>query len=210
MTSAEDGWFLRQQIRGFKRLGYTVYHKMLDAFDYGVPQNRRRIFIVGVRDVRGAMKYEFPPPAHGRWERALTLSDSIGGWEEWPEGEFFDYPFHGHYLTRTRKRRWEEPSFAIVANVHHVPLHPMGAPMRYVEKDTWALEGTDNRRLSWRECAAIQALPPGIAPTGTLKDKHRVVGTAVPPPLARALIRPVVSFEQRKGSRCKQLRNPRD
>jgi DNA (cytosine-5)-methyltransferase 1 len=197
MQTAEDGWFFKAQLDGFRRHGYKIKWTWLDACDYGVPQTRRRMFIVGVRDKRGSLEYHFPEPRCGyRQSRPYSLlRDAIGKMPLWPEGEFFDYPFHGHYLTRNRKRKWDEPSYTIVANAHHVPLHPLGEPMKYVRKDTWRLQGKLNRRLSWRECAILQGLPPNAFLEGTLEDKYRAVGNAVPPALARAIIKPIVEFE---------------
>ena len=200
MATAENGWFFQEQLQGFEKKGYVVKSKLLDASAFGVPQSRRRLFFVGARKDVCSFDYEFPNPTRGpgkRWPFAV-LKDAIGNpniWPEWPEGEFFDYKFHGHYLTRNRKRMWDELSYSIVAHCHHVPLHPMGMPMKFIKKDTWALQGKMNRRLSWRECAALQGLPRKAVPSGTLSAKYRVIGNAVPPPLARALIKPIVSFE---------------
>jgi len=197
MVSAAGGWFFNQQLHGFKDAGYKVRYAWLDASEYGVPQSRERLFIVGVRrDIKG-WRYRFPKPTHGRRgeKQLVTISNAIRGMETWPDGEFLDYPFHGHYLTRNRKRGWGKPSYTIVADAHHVPLHPMGEPMVFVSKDTWSLQGEENRRLSWRECAVIQGLPTHVQPTGVLAHKYRVVGNAVPPTFGEALLLPVVSFE---------------
>jgi DNA (cytosine-5)-methyltransferase 1 len=197
MVSAESGWFFRQQLAGFKRHGYRVRFAELSASDFGVPQSRKRVFIVGIRrDVRG-FKYRFPRPTHGPNGRypLRVLRDAIGHLPEWPEGEYFQAPFHGHYLTRQRKRRWGELSYTVVANAHHVPLHPMGWTMAFVKKDTWCLRGDANRRLSWRECAALQDLPSHLEPSGRLEDKYRIVGNAVPPAFGQALLTAVVRFE---------------
>lgn len=200
MVTAEDGWFLEKQMEGFRRHGYTVKRAMLRAEDFGVSQARKRMFIVGVRKELGALDYQFPGPTHGPQGNRpyIPMRSRIGQMNEWPEGEFVDYPFHGHYLTRNRKRGWNDLSYTIVAHAHHVPLHPAGEPMRYVKKDTWALQGDFNRRLSWRECARLQGLPAEAVPNGTLMDKYRVVGNAVPPALGRALLKPVVDFEARR------------
>jgi DNA (cytosine-5)-methyltransferase 1 len=149
------------------------------------------------------MYYVFPSPTHGpgRGLPYKTLRTAIWDLKRWPEAEYFDYPFHGHYLTRNRKRPWDEPSYTIVADPHHVPLHPMGRPMRFVAKDEWALQGDKNRRLSWRECAAIQGLPDHIFTTGTTQNKHRIIGNAVPPAVARALIKPIVDIECGRSAR---------
>lgn len=194
MASAHGGWFLNKQCAGFRNLGYKVDYRLLNAAHFGVPQTRKRIFIVGILNGGSESDIEFPEPTHGTEETPLaTLQLAIGDWDEWPEGEFFDYPFHGHYLTRNRKRAWDEPSYTVVASSHHVPLHPMGLPMTFVKKDSWKLNGPLNRRLSWRECAAIQGLPAGIDPAGSLSKKYAIIGNAVPPPVARSLLAHVVS-----------------
>ncbi len=200
MTSAEGGWFFERQLGGFRRHGYKVKWAQLNACDYGVPQSRKRVFIVGVRNEKDAMKYEFPRPTNGPNGNRLhvSLRDVLWGMDRWPYGEFLDYPFHGHYLTRNRKRGWGEVSYTIVADAHHVPLHPMGKPMKFIAKDAWVLQGNANRRLSWRECAFIQGIPPRAFSQIELIDKYRVVGNAVPPALGKALLEPVVKFEATK------------
>lgn len=197
MITAEEGWFLAKQLGGFRRHGYKAKWALLNAANFGAAQARKRIFIVGVRQENGALDYNFPSPTHGSQcsQPHVVLRDVIWDMARWPHGEYFDYPFHGHYLTRNRKRGWDELSYTIVANAHHVPLHPMGQPMRFIRKDTWELQGENNRRLSWRECAAIQGLPPEAVPSGNLEDKYRVVGNAVPPVLGKALLEPIVRFE---------------
>lgn len=195
MSSADDGWFLRRQIGLYRRFGYDVKCQLLDARDYGVAQSRKRLFLVGVRRDVG-WDYAFPEPVYGpgRNRPHRVLRDIISGMPEWPSGEYSETRFHGHYLTRNRKRAWDEPSYTIVAHSHHVPLHPMGEPMVFVAKDTWALQGDANRRLSWRECAAIQGLPGHLEMVGGLDQTYKVIGNAVPPAFGKALLEPVVAF----------------
>jgi DNA (cytosine-5)-methyltransferase 1 len=198
MVSAVSGWFFQQQLQGFRDCGYTPKMKLLSAPDFGVPQSRKRVFIVGVRsDINQDFQYNFPAPTHGpnADKSFVTMEDVIKGMELWPAGEFLEQAFHGHYLTRNRKRGWKDLSYTIVANMDHVPLHPQGEPMVYVAKDKWALQGDFNRRLSWRECARIQGLPDDRFPEEPLVSLYRVIGNAVPPAFGNALLRPVVEFE---------------
>ena len=199
MASAMDGWFFQQQLSGFRELGYTPMPKLLKAIDYGLPQNRKRVFIVGIRDdITNDFKYKFPNPTHGQGlARYRALIDAIHDMPVDPQGEYATTPFHGHYLTRNRKQSWDKPSYTIVAHADHVPLHPAGEPMRKIGADHWELSGDFKRRLSWRECAVLQGLPENIAPEGQLKDKYRVVGNAVPPIFAEAIIKPIIEFEKK-------------
>ena len=74
----------------------------LFAPNHGLAQTRTRIFIVGVRKKKDAISYTFPAPQYGPIQNSQpyrTLQDVIGGMPEWPDGEYFDGPFHGHYLT---------------------------------------------------------------------------------------------------------------
>jgi DNA (cytosine-5)-methyltransferase 1 len=194
MLTAGNGFFLEEQKFHFRRLRYDAVYARLVASDFGAAQARERVFVVLTSYDMRPFTYEFPTPTHGpnRTQPYKVIQDVIGEMEEWPEGEYIESPFHGHYLTRNRKRDWDELSYTIVAHADHVPLHPMGEPMINIGTDAWALQGDLNRRLSWRECVAIQGLPQTLAPTGSLEHKYRVVGNAVPPVFGEALLRPIV------------------
>jgi len=200
MLSANNGEFLAEQLNGFASLGFTkIKPLILNAAHYGVAQTRQRVFLVGVHEDYAANEFGSPIPSFGSAAKPIrVLKDVIGDLDPWPIGEFFEGSFHGHYLTRNRKRAWDQPSFTIVADGHHVPLHPLGSPMEYVSKDKWRLGEGLNRRLSWRECSRIQGLPDIDDIDCTLLDKYRVMGNSVPPLLAKALVEPVVRFIKSK------------
>src|SRR5699024_1891932 len=63
MRSDNQALFQRQ-IRNFRAAGYRVKPKLLNAAEYGVPQERKRILIVGIRSDLD-VQYEFPMPTHG-------------------------------------------------------------------------------------------------------------------------------------------------
>lgn len=197
MLTAEQGWFFEKQKEGFRRHGYRIQSQLLLATDYGVAQERRRVFIVGVHEDVRDFVYEFPRPTHGEGLKTphAVLRDVISRMESTLDDDAIcTKEFHGHFLTRNRKRAWHEPSYTIVAHASHVPLHPSGEPMKRVGKDKYVLQGNINRRLSWRECAAIQGLPGHIKVEGGLYAKYRVVGNAVPPAFGKALLEPVVRW----------------
>lgn len=73
-----DGKKLFQQVQDeFRSLGYEVKHQVLDAADYGVPQHRERVILVGFRN---GNPFEYPVPTHGpqRQQPYVTLQDAIG------------------------------------------------------------------------------------------------------------------------------------
>ena len=199
MLTAEGGWFMRRQLDGFRRHGYRVGYQLLSATDFGVAQERKRVFIVGVRRDIADFFYEFPRPAYGAegLPPVRVLRDAIGSLQATPDDDYHRKTFHGHFLTRPRKRGWDQPSYTIVAHAGHVPLHPDGEPMKRAGEDRYVLQGEINRHLSWRECAAIQGLSPAIKPTGNLMAKYRVVGNAVPPAFGRALLEPLLTQREK-------------
>ena len=198
MVSAKNGWFFEQQKQGFNDKGYTVYVGGMFGPDFGLAQSRNRIFIAGVRkDIAEHFIYPGPSVTHGKegLPPYRTMKEVIGGMPLIPKGEYLDESFHGHYLTRQRKRGWGQQSYTIVASGSHVTLHPAGSPMKEIGKDKWILQGDFNRRLSWRECARLQGFDDSKFPEMPLKHLYKVIGNAVPPAFGRALVKPVLEFE---------------
>ena len=71
LKGISGGALLKELISSFKKLGYNVIHKVLAATDYGSPQSRKRIFIIGIKDTIG--KPSFPPPTHSPFPSFLEL-----------------------------------------------------------------------------------------------------------------------------------------
>ena len=186
---------LDDQFKVFREAGYLVKADILNAADFGVAQERRRIFIVGIRNDLG-MEYTFPVPTHGEGRDAphVTIRDALNGMPEWPEGEFYARAFHWYYMSRDRRRDWVEISKTIVANPRHMPLHPMSPRLKKLEHNVWQFETEDRaRRFSYREAARIQGFKQGFVfpdtERGSLDMRYKVVGNAVPPPLFEAVAR---------------------
>ncbi len=125
---------LDDQIKRFSNagnIGYKVVWNILKAHHYGVPQERKRLIIVGIRNDFD-LEYKFPEATHGE-EKSLpyvTIGEALKGLPEWPIGEFCDDPFHWYYLSRNRRRNWDEVSKTIVSNLRHIPLHPISPELK--------------------------------------------------------------------------------
>ena len=95
----------RQIVQDFEAAGYRVYTKLVNSRDYGVPQLRERVFLVGVRNDIDFV-YEFPEPTHGEGEGLLpyvTLKDAIGDLENEP-GPYFTGSYSTIFMSRNRKK----------------------------------------------------------------------------------------------------------
>lgn len=141
LKALSSGTFLKEQLEAYGKAGYNVTYKLLNAKDYGVPQSRKRLFIVGVRkDLNQA--FEFPKETHGKTTKTsgpllpyASHGDAIKGLPLWPEGEFYERPhdpdghFSWYYMSRNRKAKWADPAFTVVANWRHITLHPASPVM---------------------------------------------------------------------------------
>jgi len=186
---------LSSQIAMFSEAGYRVKAEVLNAADFGVAQDRRRIFIVGIRDDFDD-EYHFPGPTHGDGcaNQKVTIKEALRNMRHWPDGEFYDLDFHWYYMSRDRRRDWDEQSKTIVANPRHMPLHPISPKLIKLEHNVWRFESDmPARRFSYREAARLQGFAKGFefpdTDRGTLGMRYTVAGNAVPPPLFEAVAR---------------------
>lgn len=214
------GEVAKQIIQDFESAGYKVYYKLVNARDYGVPQLRERVFIVGVRsDID--FEYQFPEPTHGDHPSLLpfvTLKDAIGDLESNP-GEYFEGSYSSMFLSRNRKKEWDEQSFTIQASGRQAPLHPSGPPMKKIDADQWILPGGESlhRRLSIKEIARIQTFPDwfvfsdgenhNISKNGRLNKVYKQIGNAVPVELARAIAAPIAQWSANNIEQLPTYRN---
>jgi len=193
LCSLYGGQFLQKMMLDCTKAGYNVSWRVLNAKNYGVPQDRWRLFIVGVRKDLNFV-YDFPESTHGLGKTPyITLKESIGNLPEPRKGEFFDdNRFSSFYMSRNRRRAWDEVSFTIQASGRHTPLHPSSPPMKRICKDVWRFEGdlSKVRRLSVRECALIQSFEKDDEFLGNMESQYLQIGNAVPPLLAYNIATP--------------------
>ena len=191
MRRSDFRHLLQNQIVRFRMAGYFVSHDLLNAVNFGVAQERARIFLVGIRSDLG-VRYQFPKPTHthGGKVKYKTISEALVGMPHWPVGEYFDDKFHWYYMSRNRRRDWSEPSKTIVSHPRHMPLHPISPRLVRVHTDKWVWSSdAPHRRFSFKEAALLQGFDRDFKfpDTGTMREKYGAIGNAVPPPLFQAV-----------------------
>lgn len=193
---------LEDQIKKFTDIGYNVQYKVLNAADYGVPQLRKRIFIVGVRNDID-FEYRFPEPIYGidKEKAHVTIRDVLKDMPEWPTGEFFEADFHWYYMSRNRRQDWDSPSRTIVSSARHTLLHPISPEMIKIKKDHWEfIDDRPARRFSYREAAILQGFNESLIfpenDNSNLIKKYTVIGNAVPPALFEYVARNLLTLYQ--------------
>lgn len=186
---------LHQQLALFRWSGYNVQWRLLDARDYGLPQERKRVFLVGTRKDLG-LQYVYPRPTHREGTSRAWVSQEavLKDFPLWPDGGYDAQPFSWYYMSRRRRRDWSETAPCVVSHSRSVALHPVSPPMVYVGPDAYKFSTREPaRRYSYLECAALQGFPRTFKwVDGSLPLKYRLIGNAVPPPLMKAVAGPLV------------------
>ncbi len=184
----------------FIESGYNLSFKLLNAHDYNVPQDRKRLFFIGFRNDLN-IKFEFPkefPKKRFLKDVIWDLKDNVLAAKDknYTQGndcaidnhEYMIGGFSTMYMSRNRVREWNEPSFTIQAGGRHAPLHPSAPKMEFVEQNKRIFVPAHEhlyRRLSVRECARIQTFPDTHKfYYDNLSAGYKMVGNAVPPNLA--------------------------
>ena len=192
---------LNEILKQFAEVGYNVSYKLLNAHDYGVPEDRLRIIIVGYHKNKVDISFEFPKPL----DHKLVLKDAISDLRSAkpakqfnktngddlgiPNHEYMNGGFSTIYMSRNRVRSWDEPSFTIQAGGRHAPIHPQAPKMKFIEQNKRVfIPGKEHlyRRLSVRECARIQTFPDTfIFKYRDIADGYKMIGNAVPVEFAK-------------------------
>lgn len=176
-----EGKIIDAIVADFAECGYDVYCKLLNAKNFGVPQDRERVIIVGFRQDLNVRDFKLPD-TNGQ---TMTLREAIGNMPQVKSCEVCDAPYSSRYMSRNRKRGWDDVAYTVPAMAKQVTLWPGSPDMKKLDKDLWAFgdEGI-TRRLSWREAAAIQTFPTDLEFSGDLTSIYKQIGNAVPVKLA--------------------------
>ncbi|MFQ3576932.1 MAG: DNA cytosine methyltransferase [Cytophagales bacterium] len=187
----------------FRESGYTLSFALLNASDFGVPQDRMRVFFIGYRKELNT-KFTFPLPLVNKFtlkDAIWDLRDSVLPAKETqktnganciiPNHEYMIGGFSTIFMSRNRVRSWEEVSFTIQAGGRHAPLHPQAPKMLFIEQNVRQFVPNQEhlyRRLSIRECARIQTFPDDfILYYSNLSAGYKMIGNAVPVDLAHSI-----------------------
>src|SRR5690606_26249690 len=155
-------------ITDFQSLGYNVTFHLYHAVDYGVPQTRERVIIVGT--LPSIAPFAPPEPTHTR-DKYITAREAIGDLEQLPEDPEFN-----HIWSRANNSAQQRNSELIADR----PGYTTRAECRGNIQFHYDLP----RRISMREAARFQSFPDNYIFDAKLRETERQIGNAVPPVLA--------------------------
>lgn len=179
---------LHRVLYDFRELGYDVSYKLYHAADYGVPQSRERVFIVGTRP--DVPMFLAPPVA---CKNHVTAKEAIGDLEKMKWNEEFKHIWSQANRSSEqgdRKLVANRPGYTIRAECHgNIQFH-------------YALP----RRISMREAARFQSFPDSFKFESGLRETERQIGNAVPPVLAWHVAKAVSSILQDRNHDARRIR----
>ena len=219
LVSANKGAFVTDIIERFGGIGYNVSYKILNASDYGVPQNRQRVFFVGLLDG----KFEFPEKLDYKVSTKEAIKDLIQSNED--NVQKYSTPSKNEYqkLMRNGKKGVKNHEVTIhneqTTNV--ISMVPDGGNIKSLPPEYWQIRKYNkafqrmnselpsntidtghrnyfhyeaNRIPTARESARIQSFPDSFEFLGTKGSQYKQVGNAVPPLLAKALAEKIKTY----------------
>lgn len=189
-------------IEMFEKCGYDVSVTLVNAKDYGVAQERKRVFYIGFRkDLH--IDFKFPEGSTKDDDKKITLRDIIWDLQDTavPAGpknhrnpdainnnEYFTGAYSTIFMSRNRVKDWDEQGFTVQASGRQCQLHPQAPKMiKHGHNDCRFVEGKEHlyRRMTVREVARIQGFPDYFKFIYEMVDTgYKMIGNAVPVNLA--------------------------
>ncbi len=186
----------------FEECGYDVTITLVNAKDYGVAQERKRVFYIGFRKDL-AIDFKFPEGSTSDDDKKLTLRDIIWDLKDTAvpalpknkhnpdainNNEYFTGSYSTIFMSRNRVKNWGEQAFTVQASGRQCQLHPQAPKMiKHGHNDCRFVEGEEHlyRRMTVREVARVQGFPDDFKFIYTSVDNaYKMIGNAVPVNLA--------------------------
>ena len=208
---------VRNILSMFHNAGYKVTLTLVNAKDYGVAEERKRVFYIGFRTDLN-IEFRFPKGSTQEDDKKLTLYNVIKDLEESAvpasdknrhnpaavnNNEYFTGTFSSIFMSRNRVKSWDEQAFTVQASGRQCQLHPSAPKMVKVgENDCRFVEGKEHlyRRMTIREVARIQGFPDDFKFVYTdTNNAYKMIGNAVPVNLAYEIATAIKMFLNGEG-----------
>ena len=186
----------------FEESGYDVSLTLVNAKDYGVAEERKRVFYIGFRKDLN-IKFEFPKGSTEDDDKKITLRDIIWDLQDTAvpaadknhrnpdainNNEYFTGAYSPIFMSRNRVKSWDEQAYTVQASGRQCQLHPQAPKMIKVgHNDCRFVEGKEHlyRRMTVREVARVQGFPDDFKFIyENVNDGYKMIGNAVPVNLA--------------------------
>lgn len=181
----DKGRTLKVVVEHLEALGYKVHWKVLNALDFGVPQRRQRIIIVGFL---GDVDFAFPEPIPV--EERLTLSDILE--ENVDERYYVRKEIRNSRLERLRDKDYPKPYISHENIAGSITPHPYSSALRAGASANYILVN-DERRPTERELLRLQGFPDDFKVVVSYTQLRQQAGNSVAVPVIKAVAKQMIS-----------------
>ena len=186
LLTMNKGEAIKTIIKDFESLGYNIVYKLLTAADFGVPQMRERVIIVGtLKKKLPAFKHLDPFLAKTDW---VPLKKALADLENVEEGLV-----PNHFWSKAKKNKGQGNNL--------VSADKPGPTMRSEHHGNIEYHWNGKRRLSAREAARIQSFPDNFIFHPSTSAAYKQIGNAVPPVLGWHLAREIQKFLDKNSNK---------
>lgn len=192
ILSANKGSAFPLILEEFENSGYDVFYELLSSANFGVPQKRERVFIVGFRKDLN-IKFEFPKSIYSSEIEFVPLSRVI---EDEVDEKYFFSERAVAGMMRNRKNMNKGRAQDISKPCNTVGSHL--AKVSLNSTDPVLLVDSRYRRFTPREVARIQSFPEEFILSGSEANQYRALGNAIPPVMMWYTAKEVVKILENK------------
>ena len=219
MRNLDGQFFIDRILRSFSDTGYKIVWREINAYDYGVPQSRERVILIGVRNDLNK-NFIFPDGEYGNKNQSnflftpkkrLTFRDATFDLQQLESGEKSSDPLHWSVIHPEHVIKWLEnvPEGKSAHENADPALRPPSGFNTSYKRILWDepcstiatnfsmisgcrnVHPTSTRSLTIREAARVQSFPDEFIFFGKWGDIRKAIGNAVPPILASALAKSI-------------------
>jgi DNA (cytosine-5)-methyltransferase 1 len=198
MLTLQNGAIYKKIEAEFSKAGYVVQHKVINAADYGVPQKRQRVFMLGIRkDIKKIFEYpietnsQSPSKKQTKWVGISKIIDNL----ELDDSKYYfskkavmGMRSAKNNMKRGLSQNLNEPCLTVTSHLAKVSINSRD-PVLLVDKEKDLF-----RRFTPREAARIQSFPDSFIFSGSEADAYRQIGNAIAPVVMWHITKKIINF----------------
>ena len=173
--------------------GYTIYEDVLDAQNFGVPQHRERVYIVGIKHPHGEFKFPKKSLRPGKKQVKEILDKKV------PDKYYLSQRYYSGLLAHKKRHAEKGSGFGCelldlkgVSNT--IVCGNMGRERNLIQDRPVSINKWGVRKLTERECARLQGFPDSFKIPVSSTQAYKQFGNAVSVPVAKEMARKLKSY----------------
>lgn len=196
LTNHDKGNTFKVIKQSLTKMGYSIFYQVLNSKDYGVPQNRERIYIVGFKN--NVSSFIFPSPIYSKSNINELLEHDVEG-HDLSETASKHLKKHLENYREKKNINDEYPIFAAEIRPSRCSLRNDGcSPCLTAKMGTGGnnvpVLATENRKLTVRECLRLQGFPESYKMKDNYSQSYKQIGNSVTVPVIKLIAKEMVKY----------------